>query len=111
MNRLSNVIDLYKESRYRTDTEMARALGVSPQYVSQARRTGKLSDEQCTAIADATGIDLAYILAARNALKSRGRIRDAWEQLAASMDKGPTIFITGIFRRWQNLMQLPVAIC
>lgn len=82
MRKFEELLDGFKAAKgAKSDNQLAVMLGKSRQYVSEVRKTGNASDAFCLEIADALGIELYAVLAARNAAKETGAIGDAWKKL------------------------------
>lgn len=83
MSYLGNYLDqLIEQHRFRSDTELARFLGISRQHISRVRKTGILSDEKCMIIAKELGIDPLELFSYMRAQKSSSEdVRGVWLDL------------------------------
>jgi len=88
MKNFSALLDRYLVAKgYQTDSELARAMGVSRQYVHKLRHLGKATDDLCIEIGRTIGEHPAAVMVARNADLEGGEKGEIWADFLAGMQQ------------------------
>ena len=75
------------------DSELARHLGVSPQYVWKMRHEGRATDDFCLEIARVLKVEPGLVLVARDALKETGPVGDAYRRILERVAGASLLFV------------------